>query len=523
MSEKAKPVIKELTRKYLERLGPEKAGNATLRDILQNILTGDIYFLYEHRKITGSETKEKRKAWRSWMDGIQEEIWKDLSGGNDTTAAEGMHAPRVEPGAAAEGMHALRVAPGAAAEGTAMPAQSQSMEVLRNLQQQLDELRQASQSMHSFIDEGVTRMQENTLVLQEGVTRMQESFDALRGLKDRQNAFGGLISSLQMQLRQAMDAQDVGAPAMAQVPAPASRSTNRVGASAVGAALARLPVNPTTGAAGGAQASAAALGSMAPSPDRSSAALADLPVNPTRGAAGGAQASAADLGSMAPAPARRKPRAKKPKAAHPQMVINLETSNIYLDIDTICGLLENLFKAKYPDMKEDVSFRTKKDHVRAYLRKFVIANIQQMLETVEDISKYDTKDLVLQALLWEWQRELKEYMRITPELAPNPNIPAFKMLTCACEGILGLACDHGEIPWAPNKSVQTPLSKLDNFEQESAFIRLAFEKKGVKCDEHKQVVKIEVPESPPNDDEGDRCIVIDDDDTDSEEDSGGKP
>merc|ERR1711966_80690 len=255
MSQQAKPVIKRLTMKYLQRLGSEKAEKATMRHILKNILTGDMYDMYEQRTITGSETKEKRQEWRTWMTTIQEEIWKDLSDGNDTTAVDGMDAPRV--------------ASGAAAHGTGMPAQSEFSKMFDELQKTADELRKASDSMDVVIE---------------------DCYDLMKSCRHKHTQVCGLISDLQWQMRKAMDAQDVGAPAMTQVPAPASSSMNRVGAAAVGAAPARLPINPATGAAVMTQVPAPTFSSA----DRvgaaaAAAAPADLPVNPTTGAAGGAQ------------------------------------------------------------------------------------------------------------------------------------------------------------------------------------------------------------------------------------------
>merc|ERR1711966_309140 len=265
MSQQAKPVIKRLTMKYLQRLGSEKAEKATMRHILKNILTGDMYDMYEQRTITGSETKEKRQEWRTWMTTIQEEIWKDLSDGNDTTAVDGMDAPRVASGAAADGMDAPRVASGAAAHGTGMPAQSEFSKMFDELQKTADELRKASDSMDVVIE---------------------DCYDLMKSCRHKHTQVCGHISDLQWQMRKAMDAQDVGAPAMTQVPAPASSSMNRVGAAAVGAAPARLPVNPATGAAVMTQVPAPTFSSA----DRvGAAAPADLPVNPTTGAAGGAQ------------------------------------------------------------------------------------------------------------------------------------------------------------------------------------------------------------------------------------------
>merc|ERR1711966_462066 len=260
MSQQAKPVIKRLTMKYLQRLGSEKAEKATMRHILKNILTGDMYDMYEQRTITGSETKEKRQEWRTWMTTIQEEIWKDLSDGNDTTAVDGMDAPRVASGAAAEGMHAPRVASGAAAHGTGMPAQSEFSKMFDELQKTADELRKASDSMDVVIE---------------------DCYDLMKSCRHKHTQVCGLISDLQWQMRKAMDAQDVGAPAMTQVPAPASSSMNRVGAAAVGAAPARLPVNPATGAAGGAQecAEAAAAGTaMQTWPDAKASAPSSAPL-----------------------------------------------------------------------------------------------------------------------------------------------------------------------------------------------------------------------------------------------------
>merc|ERR1711966_224742 len=241
MSQQAKPVIKRLTMKYLQRLGSEKAEKATMRHILKNILTGDMYDMYEQRTITGSETKEKRQEWRTRMTTIREEIWKDLSDGNDTTAVD----------------------------GTGMPAQSEFSKMFDELQKTADELRKASDSMDVVIE---------------------DCYDLMKSCRHKHTQVCGLISDLQWQMRKAMDAQDVGAPAMTQVPAPASSSMNRVGAAAVGAAPARLPVNPATGAAVMTQVPAPTFSSA----DRvgaaaAAAAPADLPVNPTTGAAGGAQ------------------------------------------------------------------------------------------------------------------------------------------------------------------------------------------------------------------------------------------
>tara|TARA_Y100000389_G_scaffold9684_1_gene9028 strand:- start:795 stop:2693 length:1899 start_codon:yes stop_codon:yes gene_type:complete len=505
MSQQAKPVIKRLTMKYLQRLGSEKAEKATMRHILKNILTGDMYDMYEQRTITGSETKEKRQEWRTWMTTIQEEIWKDLSDGNDTTAvdgmdaprvasgaaADGMDAPRVASGAAAEGMHAPRVASGAAAHGTGMPAQSEFSKMFDELQKTADELRKASDSMDVVIE---------------------DCYDLMKSCRHKHTQVCGLISDLQWQMRKAMDAQDVGAPAMTQVPAPASSSMNRVGAAAVGAAPARLPVNPATGAAVMTQVPAPTFSSA----DRvgaaaAAAAPADLPVNPTTGAAGGAQecaeaaaagtamqtwpdakASAPSSAPLALGPVRVPVYAPSPRStdaaagasssakAAPKPKIRDNTKRVAQIFDEMI----DLFSVKYRDYQAGTLSRaTQEKHIRCYCTKFLSDNMTQLMAQDRNRTRMTWHSVFWLSLLYKFDDQVNKFM------AQNP--PPYQIKTekqkieqraDACKSIFLLATKNFQMKWDIKF---TPGGKDDTFEQEIQHISAAFVALGIECDASK--------------------------------------
>merc|ERR1711966_520886 len=454
MSQQAKPVIKRLTMKYLQRLGSEKAEKATMRHILKNILTGDMYDMYEQRTITGSETKEKRQEWRTWMTTIQEEIWKDLSDGNDTTAVDGMDAPRVASGAAAEGMHAPRVASGAAAHGTGMPAQSEFSKMFDELQKTADELRKASDSMDVVIE---------------------DCYDLMKSCRHKHTQVCGLISDLQWQMRKAMDAQDVGAPAMTQVPAPASSSMNRVGAAAVGAAPARLPVNPATGAAGGAQecAEAAAAGTaMQTWPDAKASAPSSAPLalGPVRVPVYAPSPRSTDAAAGASSSAKAAP---KPK-------IRDNTKRVAQIFDEMI----DLFSVKYRDYQAGTLSRaTQEKHIRCYCTKFLSDNMTQLMAQDRNRTRMTWHSVFWLSLLYKFDDQVNKFM------AQNP--PPYQIKTekqkieqraDACKSIFLLATKNFQMKWDIKF---TPGGKDDTFEQEIQHISAAFVALGIECDASK--------------------------------------
>merc|ERR1711966_586603 len=454
MSQQAKPVIKRLTMKYLQRLGSEKAEKATMRHILKNILTGDMYDMYEQRTITGSETKEKRQEWRTWMTTIQEEIWKDLSDGNDTTAVDGMDAPRVASGAAAEGMHAPRVASGAAAHGTGMPAQSEFSKMFDELQKTADELRKASDSMDVVIE---------------------DCYDLMKSCRHKHTQVCGLISDLQWQMRKAMDAQDVGAPAMTQVPAPASSSMDRVGAAAAAAAPADLPVNPTTGAAGGAQecAEAAAAGTaMQTWPDAKASAPSSAPLalGPVRVPVYAPSPRSTDAAAGASSSAKAAP---KPK-------IRDNTKRVAQIFDEMI----DLFSVKYRDYQAGTLSRaTQEKHIRCYCTKFLSDNMTQLMAQDRNRTRMTWHSVFWLSLLYKFDDQVNKFM------AQNP--PPYQIKTekqkieqraDACKSIFLLATKNFQMKWDIKF---TPGGKDDTFEQEIQHISAAFVALGIECDASK--------------------------------------
>ena len=182
MRDEAKEDIKKLIQQYHKRLGPEKAEKATRNEIIQNILTDDMYEMYTN--IQGDD-KKKREAWRNWIRDTWLEIFEDLSAGKDTTAANGMDASRV--------------VSGAAADSTGMPAQSPSSTMLHDCEEQARKLSTELKSMH---------------------TDMQQWHAMGKSLMEKHTEFALRFGKMHMQLSKAVDAQGVGAAGLPQISVP---------------------------------------------------------------------------------------------------------------------------------------------------------------------------------------------------------------------------------------------------------------------------------------------------------------
>lgn len=423
MLNEAKKDIKKLIQQYLKRLGSEKAEKATRNDILQNILTDKMYEMYQQRTNSGGDDKDKRSAWRLWIDKICRNTCTDLSKGKDTTAADGMHAPRV--------------VSGAAANGTGMPAQSQSTNVLLALQQQVCGLSEASQSMDMYIEECFTRMKD---------------------LRDRQVAFDRLIQDLQMQLRKAIDAQDVGAPAMTQMPAPAPGSTDRVGAAATGISPAPLPDAVVGSAAESAQIVATAPSSAA-LPGRPVGWAADAPA-PRR--------TAAAAGSSSGAKAAPEPRIRD----NTKMVIGISKHILML------------FSVKYNNYHAtDFSMETQKNHIRSFCRKFLFDDMHKLIAQDPKRTNMTWENAFWLSLLYKFNDQVNKYMARNPlpyEITTEKQ--KIEAQADACKSIFLRATENFQIKWG---IMGTPGGKEDTFEKEIERISTTFVDLGIACDASK--------------------------------------
>ena len=409
MRDEAKQDIKKLIQQYHKRLGPEKADKATRKEIIQNILTDDMYEMYTN--IQGDD-KKKREAWRKWIGDTWLEICEGLSAGKDTTAANGM------------------------------PAQSKSTEVLLDLQKLVAKLCEASGSMDADIERCHSEMLK---------------------LRQEQAKTHSLIQDVQMQLRKAIEAQEVGAAASAQMLASAPSSTAPVGAAATGAALARLPY----AGAGSADVSARMPVALGPAAVRHASACAKqqpvrVPVAP--GPAAGAKAMAG---------AALKPKVCSASAKKPT---GLQTEFK----EALSRLLQDLFTCKYPKRKPDNAPRTESKHVTSYFKNFMAGNFEE-LRKAKDTSKFTPKDLILQSLLWNLREQVKQYMGKYDRFTPTKEIDATQMYTAACESILYIATDHGNKKWEEWNNIITPLAVEDSFRRERFEFSQAFERVGVPC------------------------------------------
>ena len=409
MLDEAKPAIKKLISNYLKRLGPKKANEATRREICQNILTNDMWQMYEQHTNTGGDDKEKRHEWRMWMDTIQRGICEDLSAGKDTTTANGMHAPRV--------------VSGGAADGTGMPAQSQLSKMFAHLQNTADELRKASDHMDVVVE---------------------QCYRSMLSLRHNHVQVCGLISDLQMQLRKAIDAQDVGAPAMTQMPAPAPSSTASAEAAAAGAAMQTLSDAKVS----------------APSSDSLALGQVGVPVYALASRRTDASAGASSRAKAAP---------KTTVRDHTKRV-----ADIYEE-------MMRVFCVKYHDYNEEMySQSTKEKHVRQYCQKFLSHNMTQLMAQDQNRTTMTWHSVFWLSLLYKFDDQVNEYM------AQHP--PAYEIKTekqkieqraDACKSIFIAATEGFQSKWEIKGS---PGGKEDTFEKEIQHISSAFVRLGIACD-----------------------------------------
>lgn len=146
-------------------------------------------------------------------------------------------------------------------------------------------------------------------------------------------------------------------------------------------------------------------------------------------------------------------------------------------------ILETLFSAKYRQVAQDITEETKRKHASAYQINFLAANIKEIQNTDQDVAKYNTKDILIQALLMPWKIYLDQYMNNHPKVyTPTPEMDKIKMRTIACEAIIALATGSGDMKWEQQPDVTCPISANDTFEMERQKFSKAFTDAGVVCD-----------------------------------------
>jgi hypothetical protein len=257
-------------------------------------------------------------------------------------------------------------------------------------------------------------------------TDMDQCLTLVQSLMREQARAKSVLQELQMQLGKAMDAQGAGAPASA------SKSVNAL----------------------------------------DSTALASLSV------AGPAALSAANVSNSSTGGALKKRKHSKP-AKKPTDVLTLKFK------EALSNALRTLFVVKYPNRKLDNAPSTESKHVRTYFTNFIAVNMQKLQDEVEDTSKYTPKDCILQSLLLDFRPQVQLYMDMqnteNGRYKPTEDINAIQMYTSACEDILNIATDHGNIPWEEKTEIKTPLSTEDSFWRERFYISNAFVDNGVPC------------------------------------------
>lgn len=261
-----------------------------------------------------------------------------------------------------------------------------------------------------------------------------------------------------MQLRKAIDAQDVGAPAMTQMPAPAPGSTDRVGAAATGISPAPLP-----DAVVGSAAESAQIVATAPS-------SAALPGGPVGGAADApaTRRTAAVAGSSSGAKAAPEPRIRD----NTKMVIGISEDILML------------FSVKYKNYHAtDFSMETQKNHIRSFCRKFLFDDMQKLIAQDPKRTNMTWESAFWLSLLYKFNDQVNKYMARNPlpyEITTEKQ--KIEARASACKSILISATANFESKWG---IMGTPGGKEDTFEKEIERISTTFVDLGIACDASK--------------------------------------
>jgi hypothetical protein len=164
-------------------------------------------------------------------------------------------------------------------------------------------------------------------------------------------------------------------------------------------------------------------------------------------------------------------------AAVPQKIRDTNLVGASVDI------LWDFLTIKYPRMKRDITLKTKKNYLSTYIHKFLLANMQKMIITDLDCINYTWEDLFMQALLWQWNPYVDEYVSKHPvSYEVTTERQKIQVRTSACKAIVTMATGAYTNTWHAEKNENIPLSKNDSFKKETIFFSEAFQGANVSCD-----------------------------------------